>query len=220
MSSVTLNDRVYRKIKDDIMYLVLKPGIAVSVQKLADTYGSSRTPVREAVVRLQQEDLVRIYPQARTSISLISLDRIQEERFICNSLELSMVDSFIKNCSQLVIDTLENVIGIRRRAMERQNYQEFFDRGNRFQRILFETAGQSLAWKIIKSSNTHYCRLRFLSLRHWGFDPGILREDEAIVHAASQRDEDSMRRALSKHLSKWQENIIGLPRIYPNYFTE
>ncbi|WZL78818.1 GntR family transcriptional regulator [Eubacteriales bacterium mix99] len=220
MPNVTLNDRVYRKIKDDIMYLVLEPGLAVSVQKLADTYGSSRTPVREAVVRLQQEDLVHIYPQARTAVSLISMDRIQEERFICNSLELSMVDSFIKNCSPLVVDTLENVIGIQHRAMERQKFREFFDMGNRFQRILFETAGQRLAWKIIESSNSHYSRLRYLSLRHYGFDPKVLQDDEAIMYAARQRDEDGMRKVLSKHLSKGQENIVGLPRLYPNYFTE
>ena len=62
MSNESLNDKVYSKIKNDIMHLVLEPGAAMSVQKLADAYGSSRTPVREAIVRLQQEGLVDIYP--------------------------------------------------------------------------------------------------------------------------------------------------------------
>ena len=220
MSGESLNDRVYRKIKEDIMYLVLEPGTAASVQKLADTYGCSRTPVREAVIRLQQEGLVLIYPQARTNISAISLNRIHEERFIRNSLELSMVDSFIKNCSQLTIDTLENVIGIQRRAMERGNYREFFDMDDRFHRIMFETAGQYLACDFIESSNTHYSRLRFLSIKHWGFNPNILSEHEAIVDAARRRDGDYMREVLYKHLSKSQAYMWDLRKIYPAYFCE
>lgn len=219
MSDETLNNRVYRKIKDDIMYLVLEPGTAVSVQKLANAYGSSRTPVRESVVRLQQEGLVVIYPQAHTNVSPISLSRIQEERFIRNSLELATVGSFIKNCSALVIDTLENVIGIQRRAMGRRNFREFFDMDSRFHRILFETAGQYLACNFIESSITHYNRLRFLSLKHWGFDSRVLPEHEAIVDAAKQRDGDRMCEVLTKHLIELRGQMWELHKIYPAYFS-
>lgn len=61
----SLNDLIYKRIRNDIMDLTLEPGTTVSVQKLADMYGASRTPAREAVIRLQKENLVEIYPQQK-----------------------------------------------------------------------------------------------------------------------------------------------------------
>ncbi|MGG1931771.1 GntR family transcriptional regulator [Paenibacillus macerans] len=74
-NSSSLNDVTYNKIKEDIMNMTLEPGMDVSVQKLSERYGVSRTPVREAVVRLQQSGLVEIYPQRKTVVSKIDLQR-------------------------------------------------------------------------------------------------------------------------------------------------
>jgi len=217
MPNESLNDKVYQKIKTDIMHLILEPGVAVSVQKLADAYGSSRTPVREAVVRLQQEGLVIIYPQARTIVSPINTNRIYEECFIRKSLELAMVESFIKNCSTFIIDTLGSMNSIMHRAVERLSIAEFLATDNRFHRLLFETAGQYLACDFIESSNTHYDRLRYLSIKHRGFDSDDLAEHRAIVDAAGRRDGGNMREALAGHLREGKYQIRELQKAYPAY---
>ena len=215
----SLNDKVYQKIKNDIMHLVLKPGTAVSVQKLADTYGSSRTPVRESIVRLQQEGLVIIYPQARTNISKISFNRINEECFIRRSLEVSMVDSFIKNCGTLETDTLENINAIMRRAIKRGNTAEFLSTDSRFHRMMLEIAGQYLACDFIESSNTHYNRLRFLSIMHGRFNNDDIDEHEEIIETAKKRDSDGMKAAITKHLKEGKYQIRELQKVYPHYFA-
>ncbi|MDD4369397.1 MAG: GntR family transcriptional regulator [Oscillospiraceae bacterium] len=220
MAGDTLNHQVYRRIKDDIMFLVLEPGLALSVQKLADRYGSSRTPVREAVVRLQQEGLVIIYPQARTIVSPISVGRICQERFVRNALELSMVDSFIKNCSVLVTDTLENMIGIQKRMILKENFRGFMEMDQRFHGLLFRTADQQLAAALIQSSNTHYNRGIFLAIKHWGVCPETLPEHEAIVAAARARDEEQMRVVLQQHLDRIGQQTTELKRIFPQYFQD
>jgi GntR family transcriptional regulator, rspAB operon transcriptional repressor len=66
MRDAKLNDEVYRRLNNEIMNLTLEPGLTVSVQKLASAFGVSRTPVREAVIRLQKKGLVDIYPQSGT----------------------------------------------------------------------------------------------------------------------------------------------------------
>ncbi|MDF2908853.1 MAG: GntR family transcriptional regulator, partial [Herbinix sp.] len=98
VNNSSLNDVTYNKIKDDIMNMTLEPGTDVSVQKLSERYGVSRTPVREAVVRLQQSGLVVIYPQRKTVVSKIDLQRVHEEWFIRTSLEAAVVDEFIHKC--------------------------------------------------------------------------------------------------------------------------
>lgn len=72
-NSNSLNDVTYNNIRKDIMNMTLEPGVSVSVQKLSERYGVSRTPVHGAIVRLQQSGLVEIYPQRKTVVSKIDL---------------------------------------------------------------------------------------------------------------------------------------------------
>jgi len=64
------------------MRLQLKPGTAMSTQEIADKLHVSKTPVREAFIRLQREGLVEIFPQKQTVVSRIDLKRTAQERFI------------------------------------------------------------------------------------------------------------------------------------------
>src|ERR1043165_4886404 len=60
--SGSLGDRVYQALKRDIITGVFQSGEALTEKNLAKRYRGSRTPVREAAVRLQQENLLRIVP--------------------------------------------------------------------------------------------------------------------------------------------------------------
>ncbi len=117
----SLNDKVFNRIFEDVMSLHLEPGMVVSVQKLADMYGCSRTPAREAVIRLHQKKLVRVYPQSHTVIAPISNSRLEEETFISRSLGTAAVDKFLHNCSVFVLDTMDYMVGILERAAQSDN---------------------------------------------------------------------------------------------------
>lgn len=73
-----LNEFTYQKLKKDIMTFVLVPGEAISAAKIAERYGVSRTPAREAIVKLQKEGLVDIYPQSKSLVSWINMERIRQ----------------------------------------------------------------------------------------------------------------------------------------------
>ena len=64
----TLNQETYDRFKKDIMTFACKPGEPVSAAKLADRYHVSRTPAREALVKLKAEGLVDIFPQSETGV--------------------------------------------------------------------------------------------------------------------------------------------------------
>ena len=78
----SIRENVYRVIRENITSLQLAPGTTVSTQELAAKLQVSRTPVREAFIRLQKEDLVEITPQKGTMVSRIDLTRAEKERFI------------------------------------------------------------------------------------------------------------------------------------------
>ena len=64
-----LNESTYERLKKEIMTFALVPGEAISAAKIAARYGVSRTPAREAIVKLEKEGLVDIYPQSKTLVS-------------------------------------------------------------------------------------------------------------------------------------------------------
>lgn len=74
----SLTEHVYDQLRDDIINLRLKPGQKVSEEKLARKYEVSRAPIRDAVQKLLQEDLVLVKPQVGTIIMPISLARIRD----------------------------------------------------------------------------------------------------------------------------------------------
>ncbi|MCP4900562.1 MAG: GntR family transcriptional regulator [bacterium] len=74
----TVAEEVYRALKRDITTLTHRPGAALTEQELADAYGSSRVPVREACRRLQQEGLMTAIPYKGYFVNQISLKEITD----------------------------------------------------------------------------------------------------------------------------------------------
>lgn len=217
-SSNSLNDATYDQIRKDIMDMTLEPGMNVSVQKLSERYGVSRTPVREALVRLQQSGLVEIYPQRKTVVSKIDLQRVYEELFIRTSLEAAVVDKFIRRCSELVGDTMQELINKQKRYTDNKHFGEFYAKENRFHQLIFETAGQALAWNTIENVASHYNRIRILHGKINGVGT-IIDEHERIVAAVRKHDSEVMRKAVMEYSNNLLEQVKSMAKQYPHFFS-
>lgn len=200
------------------MNMTLEPGMNVSVQKLSERYGVSRTPVREAIVRLQQSGLVEIYPQRKTVVSKIDLERVCEEWFIRTSLESAVVEDFIRRCSELVTDTMQELINKQKKYTDKEHYGEFYLKDNRFHQLIFETAEQSLAWKTIENVASHYNRIRLLNGKINGVG-SIIDEHERMVKAARKRDLETMRKAVMEYSNNLLEQVKSMSKQYPHFFS-
>jgi DNA-binding GntR family transcriptional regulator len=214
-----LNDVTYSQIREDIMNMNLEPGTDVSVQKLSERYGVSRTPVREAVVRLQQSGLVEIYPQRKTVVSQIDLQRVREEWFIRTSLEAAVVDEFIRKCSELVADTMLELVTKQKKYLDKEHFREYYMKDNRFHELIFETAGEALAWRTIEDTSSHFNRMRLLHGKMNGVQQEALDQHEKMVIAARKRDSDAMRILVKEHSNNLLNQITIMSKLYPQFFT-
>jgi len=82
---------VYREIRDRIISLHLPPGTTLARAELADRFKVSQSPVREAIMRLEQDGLVTSYPQSRTLVSPIDQERIREDHLLRSAVECEVV---------------------------------------------------------------------------------------------------------------------------------
>ena len=197
----SIRENVYRVIRENITSLQLAPGTTVSTQELAAKLQVSRTPVREAFIRLQKEDLVEITPQKGTMVSRIDLTRAEKERFIRESLETAILPLFLQNCTDLDLKELELLIEKQKASFTGLKPLEFIALDNQFHQRFFEIAGQDLSWDVVASTNPHYNRLRVLT------------------DQIRRRDIDALRRELTDHVRKIIAEKDALVQLYPDYFA-
>src|SRR5919202_4680398 len=106
----TLNrarDEVYARLRAAIVTAELEPGRQLSENEVAGRFGVSRTPVREALVRLRDDRLVEIVPQLGTFVSPISTRAVADAQFIREALECAAVRAAAARVTAEDIDGLE-----------------------------------------------------------------------------------------------------------------
>ncbi len=207
--AISLNQYNYERFKKDIMTFSLKPGEPVSAAKIAERYEVSRTPAREALVKLQTEGLVEIYPQSKSVISKINCARVKQEWFVRKALELGMVDAFFDNVTEKDIQEME--IRVRKlgqigeTARTHETSYEYLCLDNEFHAVMYRVTKEYLAAEIIETSMAHYNRVRLLiDLDNVNKDRTVA-DHEILVKLVTEGKREEYREQLREHLG----HILG-----------
>ncbi len=214
----SLNENTYLALKKDIMNLSLKPGDAISAAKVAEMYDVSRTPAREAIVKLEREGLLHIFPQSKTIVSKINLDRAMQEWFVRSTLEIEMVPRFIQHCNDAVIQQLVENLEKQKNADTEDAYN-YFRLDNEFHGIIYEASGELLAKEIIDTNMTHYNRIRYLTDLSEEIHQKTLREHGLMIEAAREQDAEWMQAIVKKHIRRIHSDRNEVMKKYPEYFN-
>src|SRR6266852_2520010 len=129
----TVSERVYRAFKRDIIYGVFQPGEALSEKELAERYKGSRTPVREAAVRLQNERLLRIVSNRGYFVSQITLQVLNDiYEFRC-AVECAAAElAAIKGADPESLRKLSDLAQVTCRADDRESCVRFIEADTAF----------------------------------------------------------------------------------------
>src|SRR3546814_7641471 len=83
--------RVFRELRSAIVMMRFRPGQALSEKEIADRFGVSRQPVREAFIKLSEAGLVSVRPQRGTYVVKISARQVYDVRFVREAVEVAVV---------------------------------------------------------------------------------------------------------------------------------
>src|SRR5512132_3729195 len=111
---VSVTDRIYRALRRDILSGALKPGDTVSVRDLARRFRGSRTPAREALIRLSHDRLVTIHPRRGAFVTGISLRELHQVFQVRELLEGLAARLACQNPDKSVLDALEDELRVAR----------------------------------------------------------------------------------------------------------
>lgn len=165
----TNSDYAYRLIRRNIMNLYLKPGAVLNEAELSDQLGMSRTPIREALILLKNEGLVDIMPQRGSRVSHISLSLVREGYFMRRILETAIIREIAGALSSEQTAALKANLELQRQELARyvdKLSDDFFDLDDDMHRMLYEFSNRNHIWSALHGVNSHYDRVRYLSLIH------------------------------------------------------
>lgn len=222
MVDKSLNQQTYDRLKREIMTFALGPGEPISAAKIAERYQVSRTPAREAIVKLESEGLIDIYPQSKSVVSKINIARANQEWFVRRSLELGMVDAFFDNVKQEDIDEMKSyanqlaVIG--GSHMSPEEAYEYLRHDNLFHMVTYRVAKEHLASEIISNMMVHYNRIRLLMDLDDNNKNRTVSDHASLIECVENNDREGYRAYLIRHLGHIISDMEIMGKIKPELF--
>lgn len=211
---------VFEQLRDDILAITLAPGTALSRQTLQKQFGLSSTPIRDALMRLEEAGLVDVFPQSGTVVSLIDVALAREAQFLRRSIELEAVRVLASTPDTGMVRQLRAGVAEQRQHAKARDLERFNDADLMFHKILYEAAGVPELWALVRRQSVHIDRIRRLHLPVKGKVAQIIRDHTAIVTAIAGGDPAGAQRALRNHLSQSLAFSDELRARFPAYFKE
>ena len=216
--SPTVAGRVYALLRERILNMQLVPGTSMSEQEMASSLGVSRTPVREAFIRLSREKMVIVSPQRRTVVPKISFDRVKQEWFLRESLEYAALEQLVLSKTPDVIDRLLGVIEIQKEATQRGDCAAFLEYDDAYHKVFFTATDNHLCFQVLRRNVFDYQRLRYLSLcSEESIRLMNVKQHEKMVKLIAKGDLDQLQLLLRGHLRRIFKEFETLKGKFPDY---
>lgn len=212
---------VYQYLKDAIQYFDLMPGAVIRETELAEQLDVSRTPIREALIRLSNEYLVNIYPQRGTYVARIDFQMAREIAYMRHLLDTEICLDLCRRRQSVQAET-EQAIYFMTQAVKKHLPVEYIKNDNAFHRAIFERAGHEQIWDIISNSRAHYNRVLVLDMQRPGILEKSLEEHLNIMRCIEDGDETALTRILDVHHDHKNDQTweILIREQFPQYFVE
>ncbi|MER9881943.1 GntR family transcriptional regulator [Mesorhizobium sp. M0118] len=209
--------QIHEILRKRILSLELVPGTVLSRASLQLEFGVSQTPVRDALMRLQEEGLIEVYPQYATVVARIDIANARQAQFMRLSIELEAVRRLTLESPVETADALLNVLARQERVTSPQTYDLFDSLDRDFHRTVYERAEIMELWFTVRRQSVHIDRLRRLNLPMPGKMQTVVEDHHDIVDSIRAGDPLAATTALRKHLSGTL-SIIGLiSQQFPDY---
>jgi DNA-binding GntR family transcriptional regulator len=218
--AATAASRIYSDLRTELVSLRRRPGEAISEAEIALSYGVSRTPVREAILKLSDEGLLEIFPQSGIFVSRIPLAALPEAIIIRKALEETTARLAAERATSSQILVLHSILQRQREADAAGDGNAFHHADEMFHATIAEVAGHPGIWKLIQQVKVNVDRYRLLTLPQAGRIAQVIAEHEPILQAIEAHDPAGARVAMDIHLERLLGDICTTQSINPEFFDE
>lgn len=203
-----LRELVYEELRNLILSGEIKPGTRMMEIELADSMGVSRTPIREAIRKLEKEGLVIIEPRKGAYVSTISMNDIVNILQIRGTLEGLAAMLAATRIKEIELMKLKEASQAFDRAVEEGNTKEMISNDTLFHHIIVEASGNDLLIKMVTDLQEIVLRFRYLYYKDFKRAEKMPPEHANILRAIETGSGETARSAAEFHINSLRDMII------------
>ncbi len=216
----TLADTIYQHLYRDITSMRLLPGTPISEQDIANARGVSRTPVREAILRLARERLVEVVPKSGSYVGRIPLSSLPESMVARSALEAITVKAATERATPSQLLSLKVLLEQQREAIAAKEIDVFFHADESFHATIAEIASYPGIWHIIQQLKIQVDRYRWLTVSLETIMEQALLDHTAILETMESKDADAAVKHMNIHMERLKLRMASDWDQYANYFIQ
>jgi DNA-binding GntR family transcriptional regulator len=205
-------ERAYEHVKAAILAQEYAGGRMLTEGEIAEAVGVSRTPVREALLRLAAEGLVELYPKRGALVLAVSIEEIRDVHAARELVECYAAEGAVR-AGELLTPELRRWLAAMRAAAEAGDVATFAQADRAFHNTMVEAAGNRVVRRWYDQIRDRQLRMRTLLVPQARDRMATaIREHEAIVAAIEGGDVDTVRREVVAHLDTFMGMVLGQQR--------
>ena len=210
-------DYSFKNLLFNIATLILPPGVNIDEGAIATKLDVSRTPVREAILRLNREYFLDIQPQKSTSVSRIDINFIEQGMFALQAIEKAMIENYCLTSQHAFIVQVHRIIDELKETFEREDALSFFQLNYDFHSLLFSACGKDKVFITLQFFYFHILRQAMVDVRVIPLNR-LIDDMKGLVAAI---EEKNIKKAIMHH-TFYIEHLMSdhetLKTAYPTYF--
>jgi DNA-binding GntR family transcriptional regulator len=195
-----LGEIVFDHLKESILKGELKPGERLMEIALAEEMGVSRTPVREAIRKLEKEKFVEMIPRKGAYVADLTKQDILEVLEIRYVLEGLAAKLAAKKMKKPDIERLKQNVQDFKEAIENMDRTTMIDNDNAFHDIIYEATENEKLIEIIQDLHDQYQRFRLVYFNEFDDYAEVCRRHEVICEAIVAGDEERAKEEAEEHV--------------------
>ncbi len=198
----------YGALRDSILSFSLQQKTVYNEMAVSQELGLSRTPVREALLRLSSEGLVTFLPRKGFIVTSYTQEEIEEVFELRLILESVVVRKIAAKINQNNIDHLSEYIKLQQQAASENDYHGFMLSDRAFHKTFFELAGNSKLLEIMNNFQDICHMVGICYLKIDGLYGRSIHDHQAILKSLEKRDGDKAEAAIIDHINQVKSAVI------------
>lgn len=203
-----LRDVVFESLRKAIVEGSLKPGQRLMEVQLAEQLGVSRTPVREAIRKLELEGFVIMLPRKGAYVADMSVKDIVDVLEVRAALEGLAANLAAERMEEKEIEELKKVSEDLNEAMKERNLDEILKKDVEFHQCIFESAGNKKLTQMINSLWEQVYRFRAGYMSDQSAMSGIREEHEQLINAIIRGEGEEASKCAKEHIERAEQYMI------------
>ena len=205
----SLKEVAYRTLKRMILTGELRGGTQVVEADLSSRLKISRTPIRESILQLETEGLLRVVPYKGIFVSEMSLKEMKDLLQLRFWLERSAVQDAVGFLSKADLADLERLLSEQERCFHQEDLYEFMELDRQFHTRIAQVVDNARLMRILENLRDQLlaCGLKGLEKRERVAQ--VLDEHREIIASLRARDAEAAAEAMNRHLIKVRDSVMG-----------